>query len=336
MRRNTFIPILFALISLVLLSNHALTSPAQSLSSTPGGTHVTVIVEPKATMMPLYTAIQNASSSIDVVMYQFEDPKLAQALAQSADRGVSVRVLLNGGYYGKKENTDNDSAYQYLMGHHVIVHWTPAYFALTHQKTLIVDKVHAFIMTGNFTPQYYASSRDFMVDDANIDDVIDAEETFDADWNGTSHTTHPDDALVWSPGSEQLLLDMITGATKTLDIYNQEMADKKIIQALQDTASHGIQIRIVMTDNTRWHKTWHDLQKEGVQVHIYDTNAPTYIHAKMILADNTHMFIGSENFSKNSLEKNRELGIITSDLSAIRTIKAVFESDWSATTELEH
>jgi phosphatidylserine/phosphatidylglycerophosphate/cardiolipin synthase-like enzyme len=73
-----------------------------------------------------------------MVMYEDNDTKLDSALAADAHRGVTVRVLLNGGYYGRGFPQDQ-AAYNYLEAHVVPVRWTPSYFALTHQKTLIID-----------------------------------------------------------------------------------------------------------------------------------------------------------------------------------------------------
>ena len=328
MRGRTLISLGFALITLILWANNPTFSPHVETVSV-SNAHVHVIVEPTEGLTPLLSAITTASSTIDVVMYQFEDPVVAHALALARARGVAVRVILNGGYYGKKEKVDNDMAYQYLVGHGAEVHWSPSRFALTHQKTVVIDHAQAFIMTGNFTPQYYATSRDFEIVDSDSEDVRDIEKTFDADWNNDTHDSHTNNSLVWSPGSEQRLVDIIARATTTLDIYNQEMADTKIISALTESAARGVVIRIVMTENSRWHKAWRELTHAGVQIHLYAAHAPTYIHAKMILAGNSTMFVGSENFSKNSLEKNRELGLMVSDPAAIAHVKEVFEEDYS-------
>ena len=70
-----------------------------------------------------------------MVMYEDEDSRVNAALAADEHRGVKVRVLLNGGYYGEG-SAQNRAAYSYLRARSVPVRWTPSYFALTHQKTL--------------------------------------------------------------------------------------------------------------------------------------------------------------------------------------------------------
>ena len=99
------------------------------------------------------------------------------------------------------------------------------------KKTLIIDNATAMIMTFNFTPQYYATSRDFGIFDKDPADISAMETVFDGDWRGIRTTASDSDDLVWSPGSEPTLIDLIDHAQKTLDIYNEEMADPRIIKA---------------------------------------------------------------------------------------------------------
>jgi phosphatidylserine/phosphatidylglycerophosphate/cardiolipin synthase-like enzyme len=53
-----------------------------------------------------------------------------------------------------------------------------------------------------------------------------------------------------------------------------------------------------------------------------------YMHAKMIVVDAKTIYIGSENFTTNSLQFARELGVILSDPATAAKIKADFDADW--------
>ena len=290
---------------------------------------LSLIVEPEQGITPILSAIAAATSSVDMVMYQLEDTQVQKALVQDAARGVAVRVLLNKGYYGAQENDKNVPAYQYLSSNGVSVHWTPAHFALTHQKTIVIDRHRAYIMTLNLTPQYYASGREFAIVDTDTLDVSAIESTFDSDWNDAPGAAARGNDLVWSPGSETVLLSLINNATSTLDIYNEEMADTPIINALEDAARRGVVVRVDMTYSKSWKKALTALSTAGVQVHTYAASAPLYIHAKVVIADGAQAFVGSENFSSNSLKKNRELGLIIESPVVIDQLQKVFEKDWS-------
>ena len=61
---------------------------------------LTLITEPADGVAPILSAIAGARRQIDMVMYEDSDSQVNDALAAAEHRGVSVRVLLNGGYYG--------------------------------------------------------------------------------------------------------------------------------------------------------------------------------------------------------------------------------------------
>lgn len=333
MKRAIGVVFSLALIALAAYRVSLPQSPA-AIAAAPSGS-LSLITEPDQGMTPILSIIGSASSSVDVVMYEFEDPQIEEALAQDAARGVDVRVLLNEGYYGKKENTDNDAAYRFFQSHNVAVQWTPASFALTHQKTVVIDGKEVLIMTLNFTPQYYATSRDFALADTDSNDAAAIEQTFDDDWDATRTIASDGDDLVWSPGSEQSLIALIGNARTSLDIYNEEMADAPITQALEDAAKRGVAIRIDMTYSSEWKSAFAQLAQAGAQVRTYAAKAPLYIHAKAIIADNTTAFLGSENFSAGSLKNNRELGIIIRDPAVISSLEATFQKDWSGASAFQ-
>ena len=52
------------------------------------------------------------------------------------------------------------------------------------------------------------------------------------------------------------------------------------------------------------------------------------LHAKVILVDRDRAFVGSFNFTTNSLTNNREMGLFL-DGKVVSEIQTVFEKDWS-------
>ena len=239
----------------------------------------------------------------------------------------------------------NAPAYYFLRSQGVPVQWSPSYFSLTHEKSLVVDGDRAIIMTFNLVSKYYATGRDFGVVDTDRRDVAAMEHTFGTDWKGSGAVGSADgirsgndgdagDDLVWSPGSEQTLIDLIGGAKRSLYIYNEEMADTAVTKALIDAAVNGVAVYVDMTGASEWKWEFRELATAGVHVRTYpDTDdAPLYIHAKMIVADGIRAFVGSENFSAASLDDNRELGILTSNPSFIASLMRTFTADWRGAT----
>ena len=83
-----------------------------------------------------------------------------------------------------------------------------------------------------------------------------------------------------------------------------------------------------MTYSDNWKNDFEKLEKSGVHIRTFDSNAALYIHAKMISVDEKIAFVGSENFSETSLNDNRELGIILTDKAIINSLSDIFIQDW--------
>jgi cardiolipin synthase len=308
---------------------HASPRRATAPADAPPAGKLSLITEPHAGITPILSAIKGAQHQVDLVMYEDSDVQVDGALAADARRGVKVRVLLNGGYYGGGF-PQNTAAYAYLKAHSVPVRWTPSYFALTHQKTLIVDG-RAYVLTFNFTPQYYASSRDFGVLDTIPADDAAITTTFNADWNGRRITAPTGRDLVWSPGSQGPQVKLIDAAHVSLDIYNEEMDSTPIETALERAARRGVNVRITMTADSSWDSAFTQLARAGVHIRLDAADASLYIHAKMILAPE-RVFLGSENFSSTSLDENRELGLITTDPAIRTSLRSTFDADYAGAT----
>jgi cardiolipin synthase len=293
-----------------------------------------LITEPDDGIAPVLAFIRGATRSVDLTMYELDDPQIESALAADEARGVAVRVILSAGYEGAS-STVNGDAYGFLLSHGVPVRWSPAYFSLTHEKSLVADDDRALIMTFNFVSKYYATGRDFGVADDDLRDVAAIIQTFDADWDGNGDAAGvAGDDLVWSPGSRLAMLALINGAKQSLSIYNEEMSDSAVVKALIDAARRGVAVRVVMTGASEWKWEFDELATAGAEVRVYpdEDSAPLYIHAKMIVADDMRAFVGSENFSAASLDYNRELGIVISDSATIRSLAKTFASDWQGAT----
>ena len=110
------------------------------------------------------------------------------------------------------------------------------------------------------------------------------------------------------------------------------MSDTYIVNALASAAQRGVAVEVVMTYSSEYASEFQALSSAGVKINTYATSAPFYIHAKIIVADGTSAFVGSENFSSSSLNDNRELGLIVSDQSVINSISKSFQSDFNGGT----
>jgi cardiolipin synthase len=261
-------------------------------------------------------------------MYEFDDRRVERVLAAAAGRGVHVMVLLDHGYYGAGR-PGNQAAYNYLRTHNVTVAWAPTSFALTHQKSIMIDQRIVAIMTLNLTPAYYSSSRDFAVLDPRPADVNAITQVFDADLHNQQIVPSAGSGdLVWSPGAQTEITALTAQAKRSVDVESEEMQDPAETQQLCQDARRGIRVRVLMTYQPAWREALNYLVDCGALVHVYADNAALYIHAKMICIDQRQVFLGSQNLSRQSLLYNRELGIVTQSPQIVASVVHTFSNDF--------
>jgi len=288
---------------------------------------LSLLVEPQAGMTALYDFMSSARESLDMTMYELSDTTAEQVLIADHKSGVRVRVLLDHDYSG---GSVNQAAYSTLSSAGVPVAWAND-SEIFHQKTITVDGTESAIMTGNLTPQYYATTRDFVVMDSQAADVAAIESAFATDWSGGAPSAGPPGMdLVWSPGSEPELAALINSATRSVVVENEEMDSTAIEGVLESDARRGVDVTVVMTADAEWDSAFSQLESDGVHVVLYpDTSSALYIHAKVIDVDSARAFVGSENFSTASLDYNRELGLITSSASVLGPLNSALSGDIS-------
>jgi len=291
-----------------------------------------LVTEPDQGLSAIYNLIASAKKSIDMTMYELTDTAVTTALGKAAAAGIAVRVILNESGICKTTNTP---AYNQLEESKCGVHWANPAYADTHQKTITVDQTISAIMTLNLTPAYYASSRDFAVITNDETDAAAIETTFDADFKNAVITPPTGENLVWSPtNATSALAALINGATKTLLISQEEFKDATMAAAVESAAKRGVAVSLVQeySDNETA-PMLPALKSAGVKIAVYTSKTGYYIHAKTVLADygtpSAKLFVGSENFSTESLTENRELGLVLSDAACMAGVNAAISKDFT-------
>jgi phosphatidylserine/phosphatidylglycerophosphate/cardiolipin synthase-like enzyme len=285
-----------------------------------------LIVEPDQGYAPIYALLRSPKKTLDLTMYKLRDAQAQQALIEDANRGVKVRVLLDrlsGGSF-------NQSVFDDLKAHGVSVAWGSTKVSITHQKSFVIDRKKAVILTGNFQEAYYSGSRDYALVDTKAKDVAAIESTFDLDRANSPVTAASGSDLLWSPGSEAKLVSLIASAKHTLRVENEELKEPAIVSALAAAAKRGVAVQLLMMDQSGWRANFRLLKAAGVDVRTFALSAPLYIHAKAMVVDARRVFLGSENFSVRSLQENRELGIVTWTKAVVAAVQVTFARDFAA------
>jgi cardiolipin synthase A/B len=108
------------------------------------------------------------------------------------------------------------------------------------------------------------------------------------------------------------------------------MQDSGIEQDLSAAAQRGVTVQVILPapsgsssdSNSSGIAT---IKQGGVAVR---EDPRLYMHAKILIVDGQTAFVGSENISSQSLDRNREVGIIIADSSVINTLQQTFQADW--------
>ncbi|GAA2666738.1 phospholipase D-like domain-containing protein [Streptomyces lunalinharesii] len=288
-----------------------------------------LVVLPDQKEGAIYDFVNSAKKSVDVTIYELRDTTLVNALVKQEKAGVKVRVV-----FDSQHQSIDGAAYKALSAAGAGVTYSSSDYVYTHQKTITVDGTRSYVSTGNFDTKYYATSRDYGVFDSDKADVTAIEKVFDADFHKTAVTPSDGTDLVWSPtDSQSHLLALIKGAKHTLDVQQEEFGDAALVNAVVADAKRGVTVRVVAENQgSKYSKQLKKVTAAGGKVTTYTSSTGYYIHAKAIVTDYgtaaAKVFAGSENFSNNSLNNNRELGLIVSDSAVVSGIEKAFNADF--------
>ncbi len=302
----------------------------------PAPNSITLFVQPDDGRAPVLDLLNNAQTSVDLMIYLLSDREVITALKNAVLRNVAVRVLLEPNPCCSNSNTMQRALFSDLQEARVQVQWTSPAFRLTHAKMAIVDGATALIMSQNLTKSSFVSNREASIIDRDAADVDALTALFAADWDRAAYTPTDPNLVIANANARQKLMTLINGATKSLAIESEEMQEPAIIDALIAAQKRGVSVRYIgptatsgtstpqRDDNAPGRKR---LESGGAGVRLLAT---PYVHTKTIIADGAVAFVGSENFSVASLDTNREIGLLTTDATVIARLTGVFVKDWAA------
>lgn len=300
-----------------------------------GAQNLQLFIEPKDGVTPVTNAIHNAQQSVWVEVYLLTNSSVINALEDAANQGVDVRVMLDPHPFGISATSVQQTLDKLKDAGIRTTTANPA-FQFTHAKFIIIDGKILFLMTANLTAAALgtskkATNREYLLDDRESQDVQEAESIFTDDWNRAAPTLSDANLIVSPVNSRAKLLALINSAQQSLSIENEEMQDQQIEQALAHAAMRGVKVEVVLpapdtgsSDTNAAGVAF--LRKSNVSVR---EDEKLSIHAKMMIVDEKKAYIGSENFSSTSLDKNRELGVIIAAAIVIQSLKATFMIDYT-------
>lgn len=310
------------------------------------GNRVQILHDGEQAYPAMLDAIDAAERRVDLVTYIFDTDAtgraFADALSRAVQRGVTVRVLLD----GVGELYSWPRARRMLRKRGVTVRrylppkLLPPSFMINlrnHRKILLVDDRVGFTGGINLSDRHLTAREDNPRRVADLHVALqgpvlaDLQRVFHADWvhagqSGDEPYLEPAPAgpalcRVIADGPDEpvdRLLLVLVGAValarrRVLLMTPYFIPPRELIGALQSAALRGVDVQVVLPERNNLffvhratrHGLWELLQR-GVKV-CYQP--PPFVHSKLVLIDDDYAQVGSANIDPRSLRLNFELNV---------------------------
>lgn len=294
--------------------------------------HIGVMVQPDDGVEPVVALLRSAERSILLKQFTLSHPAIVAALIEARQLGREVRVMLNP--HRSSGDRANDDTFEQLRQAGVDVAWSNPKFAVTHEKSFVVDERIAVIATFNMAEKYFTVTRDYGLVIQDPHEVSQIRAGFMADWDRADFHPDHESALLWSNWNSRLVMSrFIDMAKERIDIQHPKFVDATILERIIKARGRGVEVR-VLCGGKHGISTWdmldtfsslHIMQRAGVRVH---KQRHLRLHAKLIIVDRMHALVGSMNIDRSAFDLRRELGIAFSDPDAVDRLRTVFHADW--------
>ncbi len=275
-----------------------------------------LIVQPDAGVAPIVNAINQATRTIDMLIFRLDRVEIARALEAAVARGVHVRALTAHANRGGTKNLRKLE--MQLLAAGVTVSRTADDLVRYHGKMMILDSRIVHIYGFNFTGLDMQKSRSFGVVTKNRKLVKEAAKLFEADFERQPSKAGYERLIVSPVNARERLAAFIKGARRQLLIYDPQVSDDAMLRLLTQKIADGVEVRIIGKVESKWR----------VKSEKYPGGR---LHIRAIIRDGRRAFLGSQSLRRLELEKRREIGLIITDGSVIREMTSIFETDWAQT-----
>lgn len=262
--------------------------------------------------------MQGTKDSLSIWLYNITHEESRTLIKDLARKWTQVRMILEDDKFGTDEA--QDPRWWWIQ----VRNDAKLHTNFVHAKTFVTSGFY-IIQTANLTNSARTRQREYYIIGHNPQIIANLQMLFDKDRNG--HRIDPQDIhpnLVFCEvDCRHKVTELISSAKESIIIQNQYVEDEEIIWLLSDKINAGIDTRINLPQDEG------DRAKDlpFLDNHVKFLNSPR-IHAKALLIDNTYLLISSINLSSNSLDNNREIGIIITDTQTIASFLKQFNEDW--------
>jgi cardiolipin synthase len=329
-----------------------------------------ILIDAKEFYPALEQRIQQAKHQVNLEFYLWRGDKTGerflQLLTETAQRGVAVRLLLDGvGSFGLSRR--QLKAFRAAGGEFA---WFQGLdpkrgrFVLNlrdHRKLQIIDNAVAFVGGMNIGNEYegldprFGPWRDVQIEVTGAV-VRTLQEVFADDWFFAAgkkipespiavyQATHPMHVIVGGadrpnePMSKSIVSILHESKTRVWIATGYFVPDDVLLAALELAASRGVDVRLLVAkkNNYPWlviaGRSYYDaLLNAGVRIFEYSTG--TY-HAKIAVADDQWAMIGSANLDYRSMRLNFELNLLCHSPEHNTELARMLEHDFALSKEI--
>lgn len=339
-----------------------------------GGNSVTLLRNGEEAYPAMLAAIAGATSHVYLSTYIFKGGLMghafAEALAAAAERGVDVRLLvdgLGGSVYSHDKPWKSLGERGVQVRRFLPPRLFPPDFSInlrTHRKILVCDGLVGFTGGMNIGDHHLAQ----LPGRHQVQDVhfrcegpvaVLLQEAFLMDWAFvTRRQTVPPMVIPARHGDSRcrlvfdglgrgrddihdLLCGVIGGARQSVSIMTPYfLPPRELSSALISAALRGVEVRLILpiVNNLPYvHRASLHMQprliRKGVRIFF---QPPPFAHTKLLLVDDYYALVGSANLDPRSLFLNFELNMEVFDPAFCATIRLYFEDVLSRSTEADH
>lgn len=271
--------------------------------------------------------INKSKKSVFIEVYMLTERKIKIALFNAQKRGVDVKIILEHSPYLAVHL--NKKYFKEYSDAGINIVWSNAKnYTLNHSKIILIDNEELILSTGNFTASNFKYNRDLFIFSKDENIVSSFSKIFEKDFIWEKYDFY-DDSLVISPSYSKIKIQkLINSAKENIKIYIPYLKDKEILKLIKNKAKSWVKIKIIMadfgyksfTENNPNYKKYNILEVKEISTKVK-------MHSKAVLVDKKYLFIWSTNFSKSSLDQNREMWVLLKNKEIIVQFNKLFDSD---------
>jgi len=184
------------------------------------------------------------------------------------------------------------------------------------------------LSSGNFTYSTFAHNRDLFVITKDTKIVNIFTKIFNKDFIWEEFQIYDDNIILSPYSSRAKFTTMIQWAKSDIKIYAQYLKDKQLFKIIQQKATEGVKVEIILSKNGYKQYLEAKVGSAGLQtLQVSAINNKAKMHSKAILIDKKYLFVGSINFSTSSMDSNREMWLLLRNQEIIQKFLEVFEKD---------